>query len=84
MYEVYLEQAAERDLKKLPREMFRHIIDHVKKLMLNPRPPGCRKIVGTKHDWRIRIGNYRVLYEIDETARTVKVMRVRVRREAYR
>lgn len=84
MYEVYLEHAAERDIRKLPAEVFYRIIAHIKNLGENPRPFGCRKITGSKRDWRIRVGDYRVIYEIDEKAKVVRVMRVRYRKEAYR
>jgi len=84
VYEVYLERAAERDLKRLLPADFERIITSIKNLSENPRPPSCRKITGSKRDWRIRIGEYRVIYEIDEKAKAVKVMRVRHRREAYR
>ena len=84
MHEVYLERAAEKDLKKLPGEIFQRIITHIKSLAETPRPPGCRKITGTKNDWRIRVGDYRIIYEVDDNVRVVKVMRVRDRREAYR
>lgn len=84
MYEVYLERAAERDLRKLPAESFHRLILHIRALAVDPRPPGCRKISGSQNNWRIRVGDYRVLYEIDNPAKAVKVMRVRHRREAYR
>jgi mRNA interferase RelE/StbE len=84
LHEVYLEHAAEKDLKKLPGEIFQRIITHIKSLAKTPRPSGCRKITGTKNDWRIRVGDYRIIYEIDDNVRVVKVMRVRDRREAYR
>lgn len=83
MYEVLLECAAERDLKKLlPRE-FSQIIVAIQALAKNPRPHGCRKISRSWHDWRIRIGPFRVLYEIDDKAKIVRVMRVRRRPKAY-
>lgn len=84
MYEVYLEHAAEKDLRKLPAEFFHRIVGHIKKMAENPRPSGCRKISGSKRDWRIRVGDYRIIYEIDEKAKVVRVMRVRYRKEAYR
>ena len=84
MYEVHLERAAENDLKRLPASTFQHIIPQIKTLAENPRPSGCRKITGSKNDWRIRIGDYRVIYEIDEKANAVRIMRVRHRREVYR
>ena len=84
MYEIFLESRAERDLKKLSAEIFYRIVPILKALAENPKPPGCRKITGSKNDWRIRIGEYRVIYEIDENAKAVKILRIRHRREAYR
>jgi mRNA interferase RelE/StbE len=84
VYEVYLERSAENDLKRLPTSTFDRIVYQIKTLAENPRPSGCRKLTGSKNDWRIRIGDYRVLYEIDERAKAVRIMRVRHRREAYR
>ena len=84
MYEVYLERSVENDLKRLPASIFHRIIPQIKALAENPRPSGCRKIAGSKNDWRIRIGDHRIIYEIDEKAKAVRVMRVRHRREVYR
>ncbi len=84
MYEVLLERTAERDLKKLPPAEFTLIIPAIQALSQQPRPTNSKKLSGAKHDWRIRIGDYRVLYEINDGTKQVKVMRVRHRREAHR
>ena len=84
VYEVLLERSAERELERLPADRFRQIITHIQALAEDPRPVGCRKIVGSASDWRIRVGVYRVVYEIDDGAREVRVMRVRRRPKAYR
>jgi mRNA interferase RelE/StbE len=84
VYEVFLERRTERDLKRLPAAIFTRLIPHIKALSENPKPSGCRKITGSKNDWRIRIGDYRIIYEIDEEERAVRVMRIRHRREVYR
>jgi len=84
VYEVHLERASENDLKRLPTTTFHRIIPQIRALAENPRPSGCRKITSSKNDWRIRIGDYRILYEIDEKAKAVRIMRVRHRREVYR
>jgi len=84
MYEVFLESRAERDLRRLPAATFARIIREVMALGQNPRPAGCRKIAGSQNDWRIRVGAYRVIFEIDDQEKAVRVMRVRHRREAYR
>jgi len=84
MYEVYLERAAERDLKKLPGNVFHRLVARLRKLAQEPRPAGSRKITGAENVWRIRVGDFRVIYEVDDTVRAVRVMRVKHRREAYR
>lgn len=84
MHEVFLERAAERDLKRLGRSEFDRVIAQIRRLAQEPRPKGCHKIAGSADDWRIRVGDYRVIYEVDDAARAVRVMRVRHRREAYR
>ncbi len=84
MYEILIEKAAERDLKKIPAVDFERIVMHLRGLAEDARPAGSRKISGSEHDWRIRVGTYRVIYEIDEKEKTVKILRVRHRREVYR
>jgi len=84
MYRVLLERAAEKDLARLPPEIHDRVIAAIQALATNPRPPGCRKLAGSKHDWRIRVGDHRVVYEIADEIRVVRVNRVRHRREVYR
>jgi mRNA interferase RelE/StbE len=84
VYEILIEGHAERDLKKLPAEVFHRIISHIKALSCEPRPLGCRKITGSKSDWRIRVGEYRIVYEIDDRTETINIMRIRHRRDVYR
>jgi len=84
VHEVLLERTAERDLKGLSRVVYDRIVPHLKALSQNPRPTGCKKIAGSRSDWRIRIGDHRVIYEINDRAKVVKVMRIRHRREVYR
>jgi len=84
VYEVWLEKSAEKDLRNLPPQIFTKIIRKIKLLVKNPKPAGCRKITGSKNDWRIRIGVYRIIYEIDEKNTAVRVMRVKHRKDAYR
>ncbi|MEW6305771.1 MAG: type II toxin-antitoxin system RelE/ParE family toxin [Verrucomicrobiota bacterium] len=84
MYRVLLERAAEKDLSRLSSEVHDRVIAAIQALANNPRPPGCRKLAGTKSDWRIRVGDYRIVYEIADEIRVVRVNRVRHRREVYR
>jgi mRNA interferase RelE/StbE len=84
VYRILLERAVERDLRRLSAEIHDRIIRAIQGLGRNPRPPGCRKLTGTENDWRIGVGDYRVVYDIDDAVRVVRVMRVRHRRDVYR
>ncbi|MEX2175277.1 MAG: type II toxin-antitoxin system RelE/ParE family toxin [Pirellulaceae bacterium] len=84
VYQVFLERSAEKDLRRLSAEVHDRAIEAIRALATDPRPLGCRKLAGTKSDWRIRVGDYRVLYEIADAVRIVRVHRVRHRREVYR
>jgi len=68
-YELLIERRAEKDLKKLEASLFTVVADKIKSLSENPHPAGSRKLSGSQNDWRIRIGDYRILYEIDNKAR---------------
>ena len=83
-YRILLERAAERDLSRLSAEIHDRVIAAIRALANNPRPPGCRKLAGSRSDWHIRMGDYRVVYEIADEIRVVRVNRVRHRREVYR
>ena len=83
-YELLIERHAEKDLTKLEKSLFAQITIKIKELAINPHSPGSTKITGSQNDWRLRVGDYRVLYEIDNKTKTVKIMRIKHRREAYR
>ena len=83
-YRVIDKPAAERDLEKLPHDVLRRVSDRVSALAEEPRPPGCKKLGGEEDLYRIRVGDYRVLYEINDRERVVRVTRVRHRREVDR
>jgi mRNA interferase RelE/StbE len=59
------------------------LIGAIDGLAANPRPPGVKKLRGTRDLWRIRVGDYRVIYRVDDAKRLVDISHVRHRREAY-
>lgn len=83
-YELLIERRAEKDLQKLPTEIFRRVVTKIKLLADQPRSFGAQKLQGSNNDYRIRIGDYRVLYEIDDKDNIVTIFRVKHRREVYR
>ena len=82
-YSVYILSRAQKELADAPAEIYVRIRDVIRELSQNPRPPGCLKLVG-REGWRIRVGSYRVIYEIDDTEVTVTVFHVGHRRDVYR
>lgn len=83
-YSVKLKPRAERDLDKLPDPIAQRIWRKLFALETEPRPPGCKKIEGENDAYRIRIGDYRAVYLIEDQAKLVEVVRVAHRREIYR
>ena len=84
MHKILLERNAEKDLDRLSALFRSRVIGAIQQLASEPRPRGCRKLLGGTNDWRIRVGGYRVLYEIDDRSKIVRINRVRHRREVYR
>jgi mRNA interferase RelE/StbE len=82
-YNVALTSSAERELKRLSGRLIAHIALRLEKLASNPRPPGCKKLKGGDKEWRIRVGDYRVVYTIDDANSLVEVTRIRHRSEVY-
>lgn len=83
-YEIAFARAARRELEALEARLVALIWARIQALAGEPRPPGCRKVQGEEDLWRIRVGNYRVLYEIQDATRIVDIVAVRHRRDAYR
>ena len=82
-YRVVLTSSAEKEIKKLSSQLIGRIISRVERLATIPRPPGCKKLKGGDHEWRIRVGDYRVVYTIDDAKLLVEVTRIRHRSEVY-
>jgi mRNA interferase RelE/StbE len=82
-YNVVITRGASRDLDRLDRAVLTRVAREIDALSTEPRPAGCRKLVNQASLWRVRVGDWRVLYEIDDAARTVRVVAVRHRSRAY-
>jgi mRNA interferase RelE/StbE len=82
-YSLVIKQSAQKDLDALDDTLFARIDRKILALADNPRPAGCKKLQGYKDQWRIRIGDYRVIYVIDNPTKTLTVTHVAHRREVY-
>ena len=82
-YSVTIAPAAERQLHKFDRQVRRRVEAAIELLSANPRPPKAIQLVGGAGEWRVRTGDYRIIYEIRDDHLIVLVLRVGHRREIY-
>jgi len=83
-YHAEIAPAAQREFRHLPPEVVRKVDAAVLELEQTPRPHGCTKLEGSEDEYRVRVGDCRILYVIDDKAKLVTIARVRHRRDAYR
>ena len=82
-YAIAILRRAQRELQRLPHEDYERVREAIRALAQNPRPTGCLALTG-RAGWRIRVGNYRVIYEINDGQHTVTILHVGHRRDVYR
>jgi len=82
-YSLLILKRAQRELAALAGEPYERVKDAIMRLADDPRPSGCTKLVG-REGWRIRVGDYRVVYEIDDRQRVVTVLHIGHRKDVYR
>jgi mRNA interferase RelE/StbE len=82
-YGLSILRRAQKELAQISLGDYERIVAAIRDLADNPRPAGCRKLTG-REGWRIRIGDFRVLYEIDDRGRSVTIIHVGNRRDVYR
>jgi mRNA interferase RelE/StbE len=78
-----LKSSARKELERLPPNLIQRVFPKLEALGADPRPAGCKKLKGGQDVWRIRIGDYRVVYSIHDERRLVSVTRIRHRSEVY-
>ena len=83
-YAIVIERRAERELRRLPTSLRQRVTDAIASLANNPRPPGCKKLAARPEAWRIRVGDYRIVYRIDDQVLRVMVIRIGHRSDVYR
>jgi len=83
MFELKIDRCVERSLKKLPKDVATNLLKSIRELSFDPLPNGCRKIVGANRSYRIRVGDYRIVYEIDDVGRLVVIHAAGHRKDVY-
>jgi mRNA interferase RelE/StbE len=83
-YKVLFSKAATKELRQLPNQELQRVYAKSKELESNPRPVGCKKLVGEKEDlWRVRVGDYRIIYTIDDRVFIIDIRRIGHRKGIY-
>lgn len=82
-YSLVIKKSAERELRTIPKPDLRRVTERLRGLAQDPRPTGSEKLSGHDH-YRVRQGDYRIVYAVDDETRTVQVVKVGHRREVYR
>jgi mRNA interferase RelE/StbE len=82
-YTVAISNSAQKEIKNLEQGVVVRVIRSVHSLADEPRPPGCRKLVGAHNRRRVRVGDDRVIYTVDDAARVIEIVAVRHRSKAY-
>ena len=82
-YQILVQPAAQRRLKKLPVSVQRELVALIERLIHDPRPPGCKKLKGRENRYRVRFADYRVIYSIEDAALIIRVIKVGHRRDVY-
>ncbi len=82
-YAVEIKPSARKELDALPNHVLSRVVRKIQSLSDNPRPAGCKKLKGYKDLWRIRVGDWRVVYIIDDAMRIASVTRIAHRSDVY-
>jgi mRNA interferase RelE/StbE len=82
-YRIYIKQSAVKELESIPKKDLGKIIKRIQSLSQNPRPHGCQKL-SARERYRIRQGEYRIIYSIQEKELTIHIYKIGHRREVYR
>ena len=82
-YTVAIKPSARKELEALSDALIARLMSKMEALADDPRPPGCKKLQGFKDLWRVRVGEYRVVYVLDDKRATATVTRIAHRREVY-
>ncbi len=84
MYKVTVKKSAAKAIAKLSKNVSNRLIPSIRHLGEDPRPPGAKKLQGAEDLWRIRVGDYRIVYLIEDTIMIVDVLQVAHRKDIYR
>lgn len=83
-YTIIVSKSVQKQIDNLPNDLRQRIVEKIANLREEPRPGGVVKLKGSHHEYRIRIGDYRVRYEVDDTKQAIRLLQCKHRKEVYR
>lgn len=83
-YKIEISSTAEKSLKKIPKKDLLKVVQSIQQLAIVPFPEGCRKLKGAEDVYRIRQGNYRIIYEVVNKKLTILVLKIGRRKDIYK
>ena len=82
-YNIFFKRSAEKELRSIPKPFLSKILEKVKSLAQHPRPHGAQMLKGEKRYFRMRQGDYRIIYEVNDDAKTITIIKIGHRKEVY-
>ncbi len=83
-YKLEILRSADKDVRKIDKRYITPILNTIKSLSENPFPLQCKKLKGSKSSYRVRIGDYRIIYEVETKEKIVTIFHIRHRQDAYK
>jgi mRNA interferase RelE/StbE len=83
-YTIVISKSVQKQIKDLPSHIRERIIEKIKTLTNDPRPDGVVKLKNSDREYRVRVGNYRIRYEINDADLTIKLLQCKHRKDVYR
>lgn len=84
MYRIELSKLAKKQIEEIPVVYYYNIEKHLDSLAINPYPKGCKKLAGSQKTYRIRVGVYRIIYEVHNNILIIRIITISHRKDAYK
>jgi mRNA interferase RelE/StbE len=83
-YQIVVSQSAAKEIRELPKSHIQAVWIKIRSLADNPRPSGSKILVGSTNKWRVRQGDYRIIYSIEDDILTISIIKVKHRKDVYK
>ena len=84
LYKIFFKPSVEKDLRNLPKTTIKNILLHIERLKQEPYPRQSIKLAGAEYLYRLRVGDYRIIYSVDQSDKQITIHYIRHRRDVYK